>query len=166
MNLFLTQGTSQACPPDVTFKWTVSGEGQTETLAGDGCKVSASVKRLGTYSVTADELRDGRPDGTKATNDKVVVRDWLLVGLGDSNGSGQANPPYLYDQCDRSVVSYQYQVARYVEDHDPRSSVTLLFGSCSGARSDQLWQNSYAGQEPGKERRCRRRSSRSRAGLS
>ncbi len=118
-------------------------------LPADGCKVTATVKKLGSYAVTAEELKGGVPDGTKAANEKVVVRDWLIVALGDSNGSGQGNPPYLYPQCDRSVISYQFQTAQYIEDHDPRSSVTFLWAACSGARSDQLWRNTYEGQEPG-----------------
>ena len=108
------------------------------------------MKKLGTYTVKADELKGGAPDGTTVTNYKVVVRDWLIVGLGDSNGSGQGNPPYIYDQCDRSESSHQYLVAKYVEDHDPRSSVTFLWASCSGARSDQIWRNTYEGQEASK----------------
>src|SRR5262249_25523828 len=74
--------------------------------------------------------------------------DWLIVAMGDSNGSGQGNPPYAEARCDRSTVSYQYQIAQYIEDNDPRSSVTFVWASCSGARSDQLWKNSYEGQEP------------------
>ncbi len=150
VTLLLTDGDSPTCPPGVTFKWTVTGGGTTQTLPGDGCRVKAKVKSLGTYSVTAEELKGGVPDGTTVRNDKVVVRDWLIVGLGDSNGSGQGNPPYIYDQCDRSETSHQFQVAKYIEDHDPRSSVTFLWASCSGARSDQVWRNGYEGQEASK----------------
>ncbi len=149
VNLFVTDGHKPTCPAGVTFKWTVQGDGKTETLPDTGCKVSATVKSLGTYSVTAEEMKGGVADGVKATNDEVVVRDWLIVALGDSNGSGQGSPPYIYPQCDRSTTSHQYQVAQYLEDHDPRSSVTFVWASCSGARSDQLWRNTYEGQEPG-----------------
>ena len=149
LNLFLTDGSKPVCPSGKTYRWTLSGNGETLMLPADGCKVTATVKKLGSYAVTAEELKGGVPDGTKAANEKVVVRDWLIVALGDSNGSGQANPPYLYPQCDRSVVSYQFQTAQYIEDRDPRSSVTFLWAACSGARSDQLWRNTYEGQEPG-----------------
>jgi hypothetical protein len=40
-------------------------------------------------------------------------------------------------------------MAQYLEDHDTHSSVTLVFASCSGARSDHLWKDKYAGIEPG-----------------
>ena len=47
-----------------------------------------------------------------------------MLGVGDSNGSGEGNPPFFFPQCDR------------IEDHDPRSSVTFVFTTCSGARTD------------------------------
>jgi hypothetical protein len=147
VTLFLANGGNPTCPSGVSFRWTVTGGGSTDTLPGDGCRVKAKVKRLGTYTVKAEELKGGAPDGTNVTNERVVVRDWLVVGLGDSNGSGQGNPPYIYEQCDRSESSHQYLVAKYLEDHDPRSSVTFLWASCSGARSDQIWRNTYVGQE-------------------
>jgi hypothetical protein len=149
VDLFLTSGGAKNCPADVTFDWTVTGEGKSESLGDHGCTATALVAKLGVYKVTAKELKDGVATGTEAANDRVVIRNWLLVGLGDSNGSGQGNPPYFLNaRCDRSTTSYQFQTALYIEDHDPRSSVTFVFDACSGARSDQLWLNSYAGQEP------------------
>jgi hypothetical protein len=148
VELFLTDGDAKTCPSGVTFDWTVTGAGKTITPDTHECRASAQVPKLGTYAVTAKEMKDGKATGTEATNKKVIVKDWLIVGFGDSNGSGQGNPPYINPRCDRSVASYQYQTALYVENHDPRSSVTFVFDSCSGARSDQVWQNSYEGQEP------------------
>jgi hypothetical protein len=84
-------------------------------------------------------LEDGAPTGTVAENSRVVVRDSLIVALGDSNGSGEGNPPWVFPQCDRSLASSQYQTAQRIEDVDPQSSVTLLFVSCSGARTGHLW---------------------------
>ena len=149
VNLFLTDGTGRFCPSGVTWEWKVTGGGKTDTLDSNRCTAQAKVAKLGEYSVKAIELKDASPTGVEATNEHVVVKDWLILGLGDSNGSGQGNPPYINKQCDRSVVSYQYQTALYIEKHDPRSSVTFVFDSCSGARSDQVWQNTYEGQEPG-----------------
>jgi len=149
VNLFLTDGTGKVCPSGVTWEWKVTGGGKTDTLDSNRCTAQAKVAKLGEYNVKAIQLKDASPTGVEAANDHVVVKDWLVVGLGDSNGSGQGNPPYINKQCDRSVVSYQYQTALYLEKHDPRSSVTFVFDSCSGARSDQVWQNSYEGQEPG-----------------
>jgi hypothetical protein len=148
VDLSLTSDGKKDCPPGVTFDWTVTLAGKTTTLDSHGCSAQAKVPKLGVYSVTAKELKDGKATGTEATNKHVVVRDWLIVGLGDSNGSGQGNPPYINARCDRSLVSYQYQTALYIENRDPHTSVTFVFDSCSGARSDQVWQNPYEGQEP------------------
>ena len=149
VSLFLTNGSQKTCPAGDTFDWSVSGSGFSSTAGSHGCAVDVQVPKLGVYSVTARELKNGVPTGAEATNKNVVVRDWLIVGLGDSNGSGQGNPPYTLDaRCDRSVTSYQYQTAQYIENHDPHTSVTFLFDACSGARSDQVWLNSYEGQEP------------------
>ena len=126
----------------------MSGDGYSSSPSSHECTAAAVVPELGVYKVTAKEMQDGVPTGTDVTNDHVVVRDWLIIGLGDSNGSGQGNPGYINALCDRSEVSYQYQTALYIEEHDPRSSVTFVWDACSGARSDQLWKNSYEGQEP------------------
>jgi hypothetical protein len=148
VQLFLTKDGSRTCPTGVTFDWTITGEGSSGTPVSDHCDVNAYVKKLGVYRVTAKEMRDGKPTGTTATDDHVLVRDWLIIGLGDSNGSGQGNAPYVDGLCDRSVKSYQYQAAKYIEDQDPHSSVTFVWDACSGAHTDQLWKNSYEGQEP------------------
>ncbi len=148
VDLFLTEGGKRSCPAGVTFDWAVKGTGKTIKLDSHRCSATAKVPDLATYSVIAKALKNGKPTGTEAKNAKVVVRDWLIVGMGDSNGSGQGNPPYINARCDRSLASYQYQTALYVENHDPHTSVTFVFDSCSGARSDQLWKNTYEGQEP------------------
>ena len=125
VDLFLTDGGSPTCPAGVTFDWTVTGGGATQTLPGTSCKVTAKV-----------------PDP------QVQVRDVLIVGIGDSNGSGEGNPPFYYDRCNRSVASYQFQAALYVEQQDPHSSVTFIHTSCSGARIDHLYATPYAGTRP------------------
>jgi lysophospholipase L1-like esterase len=148
VQLFLTKDGTRTCPTGVTFDWTITGEGSSGSPSSDHCDVNAYVKKLGVYRVTAKEMRDGKPTGTTAADDHVVVRDWLIIGLGDSNGSGQGNAPYVDGLCHRSVKSYQYQIAKYIEDQDPHSSVTFVWDACSGAHTDQLWKNSYEGQEP------------------
>ena len=147
VDLFLTSDKQETCPSGETFRWQVQGGGKTITVPGDGCRVTAEVPALGVYDVTAKEYQDGVATGATVENKDVVVRDFLIVGLGDSNGSGQGNPPFLFNQCDRGIGSYQYRVANYIEENDPRSSVTLLFAACSGSRTDHLWQSLYAGQE-------------------
>ena len=114
-------------------------------LPGQGCKMKTAVPRLGVYDVTATQMKNGKRTGYVVENHRVVVRNWLIVALGDSNGSGEGNPPFDFPQCDRSIASSQYRAAQYVEDHDPRSSVTLLWASCSGARIEHLWLSYYEG---------------------
>jgi hypothetical protein len=83
----------------------------------------------------------------------VVVQDWLIVGMGDSNGSGQGTvtafltDPYEFPQCDRGRHSYQAQVAQLIEELDKKTSVTFVHTSCSGARSAHVVNKKYVGQE-------------------
>ena len=35
----------------------------------------------------------------------VLVRDWLVLGLGDSNGSGEGIGPFYYPRCSRSTTA-------------------------------------------------------------
>ncbi len=140
VTLFTTNG----CPAGYSYRWKVNGHGLSAQLPETGCRVETTVPELGAYDVTATQLRAGAPTGAVAQK-RVVVRDWLLVGLGDSNGSGEGNPPWIFAQCHRSLASSQYRLAQYIEDHDERSSVTLLFAACSGARAEHLWQYPYAG---------------------
>jgi hypothetical protein len=57
---------------------------------------------LGTYGVTATKyVRQGAGyvrTSSQITH-RVVVKDSLIVGLGDSNGSGEGNPPWAFEQC-------------------------------------------------------------------
>ncbi|MBM3678272.1 MAG: hypothetical protein FJW96_10390, partial [Actinobacteria bacterium] len=94
LRLFLTKDGKETCPKDVTFEWTVSGAGKRKVLDTSSCRAVVRVPELGTYKVVAKQLKGGKPTGAEARNDNVIVRDWLIVGMGDSNASGQGNPPY------------------------------------------------------------------------
>ena len=144
VKLFLTEKGVPHCAAGATYTWHVSGNGVSADVPGTGCSVVAEVPELGVYDVTATDSTSG----VVAENTKVIVRDWVLVGLGDSNGSGEGNPPWQFAQCDRSLASSQYQVAQEIEDKDPHSSVTLLFTSCSGATAEHLWRFNYEGMKP------------------
>ena len=141
VKLFLTHHGLPYCPSGAAYRWHISGNGVSDEVPGTGCSVMANVPTLGVYDVTATDLASG----VVAENKDVIVRDWLLVGVGDSNGSGEGNPPWQFHQCDRSLASAQYRVAQFIEDHDPRSSVTFIFASCSGATVEHVWQLPYAG---------------------
>jgi len=110
-----------------------------------------SGTRLGSYAVTAtaQRLKNGKwISAGRTLNRDIELKDFVIVALGDSNGSGEGNPPFYYYRCDRSVASHQYEAALYAENQDRRSSVTLLQASCSGAKIDQLVNTTYAGINP------------------
>jgi hypothetical protein len=45
----------------------------------------------------------------------------------------------------RSLTSYQFQAAEYVEHHNPHASVTFEFASCSGAVISDLYKTEFSG---------------------
>ena len=68
------------------------------------------------------------------------------VGLGDSNASGEGNPPFYFEQCNRSERSYQYQAAQMLEKQlAGHTSVTFVADGCSGAKIQNLDSVAYAG---------------------
>lgn len=150
VNLNLTKGgvAMQVCPANATYHWTLSTAGSTKTRQAIGpCKLTMEVPQLGVYQVKVVRQLPNGKKGAPITG-KIVVRDWLIIGLGDSNASGQGNPRFFYHKCERSIHSYQYLVAKYLEEQDHKSSVTFLFASCSGARVEDLIDHSYQGQVP------------------
>jgi hypothetical protein len=108
------------------------------------CKASAFFPKEGVYRIGAG-LR-AKSGETLAGERTIVVQDWLIVGLGDSNGSGEGTPdvPAYTDpanklprwqnrQCHRSANSYQAKTALELERRDSRTSVTFVHLACSGA---------------------------------
>ena len=76
---------------------------------------------------------------------KVIVRDVLIVAMGDSFTSGEGNPErnatstmpaqWLDNRCNRSVFSYPVMAATALALADPRHSVTSVHVACSGAQT-------------------------------
>jgi hypothetical protein len=155
-NVFLLRGNARyACPSGIRFAWKVEplDGGRVLRRAEPGCKLTLSVTRLGRYKViaTKETLKAGRwrRDADPTASKTVLVKDWLIVGLGDSNGSGEGNPgSFFYTRCNRGTASYQFQTALYVERQDPRTSVTFLHAACSGARIEHLVDRPYPGTRP------------------
>jgi hypothetical protein len=87
-------------------------------------------------------LADGR---TIERETNAVIRDFLIVAMGDSFTSGEGNPErnhsspipaqWLDYRCHRSVFSYPVIVAAALALADPRHSVTLIHVACSGAQT-------------------------------
>lgn len=122
------------------------------------CTFSGLFAKEGAPTITV-RLR-GRDGKTLKGTREIVVQDWLIVGLGDSNGSGEGTPDvpkpsagvaarWQSVHCDRSANSYQAQTARMVERRDPRTSVTFVHLACSGASIARGLLGPYGGINPG-----------------
>lgn len=146
------------CRSSDRIAWTAPGVRRI-TRTG-GCRFVALFPTEGTYRLKAT-LR-GRDAVGAQGSEEVVVQDWLIVGLGDSNGSGEGapdiaspplpafDPPVWHDvRCDRSANSYQAQTARSIENRDPKTSVTFVHLACSGASIAEGILGPYAGINPG-----------------
>ncbi|HEU0305084.1 MAG TPA: hypothetical protein VFR32_10950, partial [Gaiellaceae bacterium] len=104
------------------------------------CRVQATLPREGKYRIVVRMKTD---KGVLRGQRDIVVQDWLIVGLGDSNGSGEGTPDiassnpgrvrWQSQRCDRSANSHQAQAALRLEQRDPRTSVTFIHLACSGA---------------------------------
>lgn len=84
---------------------------------------------------------------------QAVVQDWLVFGLGDSNGAGEGAPsegPDLWTspRCHRSVNSFQSMVVKALEERDELTSVTFAHLACSGAAVDEGILGTYVGLIP------------------
>jgi hypothetical protein len=148
-------GVAVPCPPGTRWRFAVRAPdgARAVRVPRPGCGGRMQVTRLGTYTVTAvKQERDGGRwvDVEPSTRivQRVKVRDWLIVGLGDSNGSGEGNPPFFFPRCNRAVASYQYLTAQTIEAADPRSSVTFVHAACSGASVQHLVDHGYQGIRP------------------
>lgn len=153
VDLFLSSGGAriQRCEKGDRWRWTVTPPAGARVLTKpkDGCTPHVVVSKLGKYRVRARNLKDGTliPRRAPAT---VVAKDILIVGLGDSNGSGEGNADsFRVRRCARGLASYQYQTAKYIEEQDERTSVTFIFGSCSGASITHLVDSRFRGTVPG-----------------
>jgi hypothetical protein len=159
VNLFLTRNKQPvgSCNSDpfVEWRWEVTSAADVIAAPAPGCMSSMTVRELGSYTVTARKFTRATTtaeftfpvNGIQRTQ-TVLARDFLIVGMGDSNGSGEGNPPWIYGKCDRSQTSYQFTSALYVEQRDPHSSVTFLFPACSGARIEHVYTLPYMGINP------------------
>ncbi len=158
VNLYLLNGQEEykTCPANRYYKWKVKSPGKKKAnIAGEGCDPTLAAREEGVYKVSVTEFnsKTKKPTGRGFDNRDVIVQDWLIVGMGDSNGSGQgtdvAGDGYAYEfkQCDRGSRSYQYKVAQMIEAADDKTSVTFIHTACSGARTVHLFGKKYVGQE-------------------
>ncbi|MCC6833035.1 MAG: hypothetical protein IT200_17005, partial [Thermoleophilia bacterium] len=137
----------------VQWRWTVGPSAKVLNAPSPGCAPGMDVRALGVYDVVAKRYSRSGPSAPWTysrvmISGKVEAKDWVVAAIGDSNGSGEGNPPFFYPRCNRSEASHQFKTARYLETQDKRSSVTLIWTSCSGARTHHLTSVRYPGTRP------------------
>lgn len=137
------------------YTWTITGPSGTQTLPERALrkKTCATTVLLPEGAHTLElTVRTGSRRATATV--QAQVRNILMVALGDSYASGEGNPrnvqawlreggplvsfsPYWDDDpCNRSVLGAPAQAALALEQADPRTSVTLVNVTCSGATID------------------------------
>ncbi len=144
------------CVARTTWKWTVTAKTPgTRVLLHEsgplvGCAVNVLVSGSGVYTAVANEyLRGSRVPLHPPVSGDVHPKNLLILAVGDSNGSGEGDPPFYFNQCNRGVASYQYQAAQLIEEQAQRhAAATFVSASCSGARIQHLVDTSYGGIRP------------------
>jgi hypothetical protein len=150
------------------YKWDVLDAGSGAVVATSG--TVANCRYQYTFPINPD-TGTGAPSNVRLTitdpsapsapilgspfSQPVTVRDYLIVSIGDSYGSGEGNPdvpqkfaegpfgvplPWIQRgprwedaRCHRSATAGPAQAALRLEATDPHSSVTFLSFACSGA---------------------------------
>jgi hypothetical protein len=142
----------ETCPKNETYKWVVTPPTGAKVILkpNDGCSTTMKVSQLGTYTVTAQRYvqtaKGLKKTSAKPVTSKVKVDDLLIVGMGDSNASGEGLGPFYYKDCNRGEASYQYQAALQLERKMlGHTSVTFVSAACSGARTQHLVGTDYTG---------------------
>jgi hypothetical protein len=149
--------------PIVSYTWRIEGNGISYELFENSCRMSHPLNLPeGNYTVTLIvRTQNGMADLTTRT---VVVKNLLIVSIGDSYASGEGNPdqPQRFDftglfvekgpewedkNCHRSANAGPAQAALEIERSDPHTSVTFLSYACSGATITQGLVGWYDGVE-------------------
>lgn len=147
----------RGCTARTIWKWTVTAKTSgTRVLRHEsgplvGCSVNVFVSGSGVYTAVANEyLRGSRTPLHPPVIGDVHPKNLLILAMGDSNGSGEGDPPFYFDQCNRGVASYQYQAAQLLEEQaQSHAAATFVSASCSGARIQHLVDTRYEGIRPG-----------------
>lgn len=124
--------TFDACAAGGTARFTVDG-----IAYEPQCKMTTFLEE-GPHEVTL-EVAGGASPGT--TTETIDVAHHLVVGLGDSFGSGETavedQATWADPKCRRAPWSAQARAALALERSDPHSTVTFLHLACSGATVDK-----------------------------
>ncbi len=140
--------------PQYLYTWLLNG-----TYMSSSCSFVQTFDDTDLYTVTltvtdADENPIAIHDGLNTVEYPVQIKDYFIVAIGDSYGSGQGNPdiplvaepgylgigwvlkefPFWQDlTCNRSAYAASSLAAIELEASDPHSSVTYISFACSGA---------------------------------
>jgi hypothetical protein len=121
------------------YTWLIDGQ----TISGHACRIEYSFPAEGSYPVRL--TIQGQP---APFEQNIVVKDLLIVSIGDSFASGEGNPdvpaeansfgiirPARWEdtRCHRSAVAGPAQAAIELERADQHTSVTFLSFACAGA---------------------------------
>jgi len=148
------QDASQLEPPQAanTYQWVIAGQALAPMRS---CLLRHHFPTQGPYFV---RLTISGPDAGGPFDQLVVVRDHLIVSLGDSYASGEGNPDvnrsgstparWVDKRCHRSAHAGPAQASLALERADPHSSVTFLSFACSGATINRVY-HSYSDACPG-----------------
>ena len=142
-----------------TYSWTVDGRAATFVRRRDSFGRPTCVFSYAGFRTLSRPYRVGvtaRRGGTSGRGDtRVTVRDLLVVGLGDSNASGEGNPdsavsPVRWQdkRCHRSSRGFEALTASRLESASDTSSVTYVPLACSGASIVNGMLGGYPGAEP------------------
>jgi hypothetical protein len=140
----ITLTDSRGCDPN-GVEWTSSTSDRRlfailpPPVTTPSCTVTLSYPAEGVFEIQA-KLRSRNERWTRS----IVVQDFLIAVLGDSNASGEGNPnadgKFDNPDCHRSAKSGHAQASRRIENdndattrNDERSSVTFIHLACSGA---------------------------------
>ncbi len=143
------------CDAGATYSWTVDGRAAALEPSTTACMYTyAHFVGLGKHTVTVTGTNGSQKEAGSGT---ITLKDFLIVGLGDSNASGEGNPDnpglsvgWVDPRCDRSHWSYQAQTAAVLEHASDDASVTFVHLACSGASIESGLLGSYRGiNDPG-----------------
>jgi GDSL-like Lipase/Acylhydrolase family len=132
--------------------WNVEGQAYTTSK----CFLYHEFPQQGNYQVSAARVDSQNKVIATATTD-VTIKDYLIVGVGDSMSSGEGDPDiaahrtvpahWQNRQCHRSAYSWQATVARHF-DTGRETSVSFVHVGCSGATIPAGLIGGYRGIEP------------------
>jgi lysophospholipase L1-like esterase len=145
--------------PLTSYSWTFLPEDSPRVAVyrtTGSCRIRIPLPAEGVYDVSLTvRARDGR---AATVMRRVVLRDMLIVSLGDSYASGEGSPEVVVGatsagewqdrRCHRSRFSGPAQAALELERRDRQSTVSFLSYACSGATIRQGVNGAYLGLVP------------------